>query len=255
MRAKRENGSPAWLVKGDDSAGVNQLRQGSQGGNGIGKKLQNETSYRGIERFVSRKFAYIRLREGRVVQARLGHPNSGTGDRACIALYAHYFSRRADQPGSQNCHITNAGTKIQDTLAMSNVRLTEESLGERGQKHRLPNQALMFRIGIAQRVIRDATARLHMAPDITMLDFAPARRPHLGVTAALPFNRMRTYRRQLGDWRQNGLWDIRPVKSAWHHISSRTGVRQGWSVSGLPVTRLGRQRICSIISNGPSPQI
>lgn len=28
-----------------------------------------------------------------------------------------------------------------------------------------------------------------------------------------------------------------PVKSAWHHISDRTGVRTDWSVSGSPVNR------------------
>jgi hypothetical protein len=127
--------------------------------NRIGKKLQNETADYCIERFIDWKLPHIGLREDRIVQAGLGHASSGTGDRACIAFYAYYFSRRADEPGSQHCHVTNAGTKIQDTLARSNACLPEESFGERRQNHRLPNQALMFGIGIAQRVMRGATAR------------------------------------------------------------------------------------------------
>jgi hypothetical protein len=115
----------------------------------------------------------------------------------------YYFSSRANEPGNQHCHVTNAaGTKIQDTLARSNVRLTEESFGERRQNHCLPNQALMFGIGIAQRVMRGATARWHMPEDISMLDFAVAAL-NLVVTARQPaeirtfgnaasrFNRMR----------------------------------------------------------------
>jgi hypothetical protein len=117
--------------------------------NWIGKKLQNETTDHRVERFIDWKLPHIGLREDRIVQAGLGHASSGAGDRARIAFYAHYFSRRANEPGSQHCHVTNAGTKIQDTLARSNVCLTEESFGEGGQKHRLPDQALMFGIGIA----------------------------------------------------------------------------------------------------------
>jgi hypothetical protein len=79
-------------MKGDDSAAANQLRQGSQGGNRIGKKLQNETAHYSIERFVARKFAYIRLSEGQVVQALHGHANSGSGDRARVSFDPHHFS-------------------------------------------------------------------------------------------------------------------------------------------------------------------
>jgi hypothetical protein len=159
VRGQWENGSPAWFVKGDDSAGANQSRQGLQRDNRIGKKLQNETTDYCIERFIDWKLPHIGLGEDHIVEAGLGHASSGAGDRACIAFYADYFSRRANEPGSQHCHVTNAGAKIQDTLARSDACLTEESFGERCQNHRLPNQAFMFGIGIAQRVMRGGTAR------------------------------------------------------------------------------------------------
>jgi len=125
----------------------------------IGKKLQNETTDDRIERFIDWKLPHIGLREDRIVQAGLGHASSGTGDRACIAFYAYYFSSRANEPGRKHCHVTNAGTKIQDTLARYDAYLTEESFGERRQNHSLPNQALVFGIGIAQRVMRDGITR------------------------------------------------------------------------------------------------
>jgi hypothetical protein len=43
----------------------------------------------GVERFVDWKLPHIGLREGRIVQACLGHASSGTGDRARIAFYAY----------------------------------------------------------------------------------------------------------------------------------------------------------------------
>jgi len=102
---------------------------------------------------------HIGLREDHIVQAGIGHASSGSGDRACIAFYAHYFSRGAGEPGCQHCHIANAGAKIQNTLARANARLSKESFGEGRQNRCLPNQALMFGIGIAQRVMRGGTTR------------------------------------------------------------------------------------------------
>src|SRR5438045_414296 len=88
-----------------------------------------------------------------------------------VALYA---TSSANEPGREQCHVTNTGTKIQDTLAWANARLAEESFGEGRQDGRLANQPLMFGIGIAQRVMRGATARWHMAENITMWESASA---------------------------------------------------------------------------------
>ena len=88
---KLENGGPRWLVKGYDSAGTDQLRQGSQSGNGIGKKLENETAHQCIEWLVARKLAHIGLREGHIVQAGLGHTRSGPGLNAGRVLPPHLY--------------------------------------------------------------------------------------------------------------------------------------------------------------------
>jgi hypothetical protein len=99
------------------------------------------------------------LREGHVVQARLGHANSGSRDRTRVAFYAHHLSGRTNKSGRQHCYVANAGTKIQDALAWANARFTKEAFGERGQKRRLPNQALVFGVGAAQRVVGGGTTR------------------------------------------------------------------------------------------------
>jgi hypothetical protein len=117
VRSQWENGIPAWFVKGDDSAGANQSRQCLQRDNRIWKKLQNEAPDHCVKRFIDWKLPDIGLREDHIVQAGLGYASSGTGDRTCITFYAYYFSSRANEPGRKHCHVTNTGTKIQDTLA------------------------------------------------------------------------------------------------------------------------------------------
>jgi hypothetical protein len=117
--------------------------------NRIGKKLENETTDYCIERLIDWELPHIGLREDHVVQAGIGHASSGSANRAFIAFYAHYFPIGADEPGCQYCHITNAGAKIQNTLARANARLSKESFGEGRQNRRLANQPLMFGIGIA----------------------------------------------------------------------------------------------------------
>jgi hypothetical protein len=57
------------------------------------------------------------------------------------------------------CNVSNTGAEFEDTLAWANASLTEESVGERGQKRGLPNQALVFRVGAAQSVMRGWTTR------------------------------------------------------------------------------------------------
>jgi len=117
--------------------------------NRIGKKLQNETTDQCIEGFIDWKLPDIGLREDHIVEAGLVHSSSGSGDRAGVAFHSHYFSGRANEAGGKHCDVTDTGTKIQDSLAWGNARLTEESFGEGSQDLRLANQPLMFGIGIA----------------------------------------------------------------------------------------------------------
>ena len=159
MRGKRENGRPTWFVKGYDSAATDQLRQGTQRGNRIGQKLQNEAAHHCIEWFDVRKFAHIRLREAHIMQGRLSHANSGSGYRARIAFYSNHLSCRTHKSAREHSYVPDAGTKVQDTLAWTNTGFTEEPFGERGQKRCLTNQAIVFRVGAAQCVIGGWTTR------------------------------------------------------------------------------------------------
>jgi hypothetical protein len=79
-------------VKGYDSAGTDQLKQGSQGVHRIGKKLQNETANHCVEWFVARELAHIGLPEGHIVQSSLGRAISGSGYPARVTFYPHHLS-------------------------------------------------------------------------------------------------------------------------------------------------------------------
>ncbi len=78
---------------------TNQARHGTQSGEGIWKKLENETTHRCIEGFVIGDLVHIGLGEGHIVQTCLGHASPGLSDGADVALYAHYLSRGTNQLG------------------------------------------------------------------------------------------------------------------------------------------------------------
>ena len=61
------------------------------------------------------------------------------------------------QPGGQHGYVSNAGTKLEDTLAKADARFPQESFGERVQKRCLTNQALVFGVGAVQRIKRGGT--------------------------------------------------------------------------------------------------
>jgi len=79
-------------MKRKNSARTNQPRHGAQRGEGIGKKLKNETAYGCIKRFVVSDLVHIGLGEAHIAQARLGHASPGSGDGVRVALYTHDFS-------------------------------------------------------------------------------------------------------------------------------------------------------------------
>ena len=137
-------------MKRKNSARTNQPGHGAQRGEGIGKKLENETTHGCIERFVVDDVAHIGLGEAHIAQARLGHASPGSGDGVCVALYTHDFSRRTNQPGYQHCNVSDAGAEIQGTLTWSNACFTEQSFGERSKTRSLPDQALVLSVRAAE---------------------------------------------------------------------------------------------------------
>src|SRR5258707_15726027 len=88
---KKKKRRPRELMKSNDSAGTNQLRQRAQDSKGIGKKHQNETAHDGIEGCATRNLRDIGLREAHVPQAGLGYASLGPGDRARVSFDAHHF--------------------------------------------------------------------------------------------------------------------------------------------------------------------
>jgi hypothetical protein len=133
-------------MKRKNSARTNQPRHGAQRGEGIGKKLKNETTHSRIERFVAGDLVHIGLGEAHIAQVCLGHASSSSGDGVRVALYTHDFSRRTNQSGHQHCNVSDAGAKIQDTLTWTNARFTEQSFGERRKTRSLPDQALVLSV-------------------------------------------------------------------------------------------------------------
>lgn len=137
-------------MKRKNSARTNQPRHGAQRGKGIGKKLKNEATHGCIERLVVGDLVHIGLREAHIAQARLGHTSSSTGDGVGVALDTHDFSRRTNQPGHENCNVSDAGAEIQNTLTLTNACFTEQSFGERSKTGSLADQALVLSIRTAE---------------------------------------------------------------------------------------------------------
>jgi len=88
-------------MKRKNSARANQPRNGAQRGEGIGKKLDNETTHSCIERFFFSDLGNIGFGEAHIGQARLTHASSSSDDGLGIALYTHDLSRGSNQPSDQ----------------------------------------------------------------------------------------------------------------------------------------------------------
>jgi|SRR5580700_1126696 hypothetical protein len=131
-------------MKRKNSSRTNQPRHVAQCGEGIGEKLENETTHGCIEWLVVRDLVHIGLGEAHIAQARLGHASPSSGDGVGIALYARDFSRRTNQSSHQHCNVSDAGAEIQNTLTWTNACFTEQSFRERSKMRSLPDQAFVL---------------------------------------------------------------------------------------------------------------
>ncbi len=132
-----------------------------QDGDRVGKKLQDETTHGGVEKFLTDDLIHIELCEAHIVKAGLGNTRSSASDGARVAFDADDFSRRTNQVGRQHGDVTNAGTDIQDTLTCANAGFAEKSFGERSEAGSLPNEALVLGVGAAEGVARSGIACRH----------------------------------------------------------------------------------------------
>jgi len=125
-----------------------------QDGDRVGKKLQDETTHGGVEKFLTDDLIHIELCEAHIVKAGLGNTRSSASDGARVAFDADDFSRRTNQVGRQHGDVTDAGTDIKDTLTCANAGFAEKSFGERSEAGSLADEALVFRVGAAENVVR-----------------------------------------------------------------------------------------------------
>jgi hypothetical protein len=149
------------LLEDDDPAGADRQTQGAHNRRGIGKKHEDVTTDSGVEGFVRRDLKRVGLDERHIVEPGLGDANPGASDRARVAFHPHHLSRGTNQPGSQQSDVADAGTQIEDALARPNARFAETSFGVRSEPRSLPNQALVFGVGVAQRVLESGGVRRH----------------------------------------------------------------------------------------------
>src|ERR1700741_3714268 len=120
-------------MKGENSATTPQPRHGAQRCEGIGAKLENETTHGCIERLLVGYLVHIGSGEAHMAQPCLGHASRSSGDGAAVALYPHDFSRRANQAGHQHCDVSDARAEVQNTLTETNTCFAEQSVGERSK--------------------------------------------------------------------------------------------------------------------------
>jgi hypothetical protein len=133
-------------LEGEHSTGANQSIERAQRGNRIGEKHQDEAAHNGIEWSIAQNFIHIALGEVHILQSGLGCASPSPRDGARIALYSHYFSRRANQTGRQHCDVSDTGTDIQNTLPQTNTCITKKSLRQWSESRCLSDQALVLGI-------------------------------------------------------------------------------------------------------------
>jgi len=114
-------------LKGEQTSRANQLRQGSQNGNRVGKKRKDVPAHSGVEWFIAWNLGYVARREGHIAQASLSHSFSRPANRAGVAFYASDLTRGTNKPGQQQGDISDAGSQIEHTITWADARFAEAS--------------------------------------------------------------------------------------------------------------------------------
>src|SRR5262249_13956212 len=99
VRRNRKRRRPGRFWESNNSTRPHQPNTGEKNTNWIGNKHQNQTADGGIERFATLDLVHIGLSEANIAQPGLDHASFGARDRARVALYPNYLSRRTNQPG------------------------------------------------------------------------------------------------------------------------------------------------------------
>jgi hypothetical protein len=134
------------------SARTNYIRKRPQDRNRIWEKHQNVTAHYGIESLSRWNIGHITLAEAHIAKARFGGAGPGPCNRMRIPLDSHDLARRPNQSRRQHGHVSYTRADIQDPLARIETGLAKESFGVGSQSRRLPDQALVLRLGAPENV-------------------------------------------------------------------------------------------------------
>jgi hypothetical protein len=103
-------------LESNNSTGANQQRQLAQNGSWVRKPHQNETAHGCVEGFTCGDLGNIGLDEAHIMQACFSHTSPRTVEGARVALDSHNLSGRTNDARYKHSNVTDARTKIQDTL-------------------------------------------------------------------------------------------------------------------------------------------
>src|SRR6478672_8781901 len=123
--AKGQHRCPRWLLEGKHSTRTNQARNGSQHGNGIRKKHQDETADGGIKNLIDDDVVHVGFEEAHVAQSRRRYASLRPLNRSRITFESHYLARSTDQPGNQHGNVPHARSKVEHTMTYSDTCFAE----------------------------------------------------------------------------------------------------------------------------------
>jgi len=103
-------------LEDNNSTGANQQRQLTQNGNRGRKPHQNETAHGCVEGFTYGDLGNIGLDKAHSMQASFSHASPRAVEGARVALDSHNLSGRTNDARYKHSNVTDARTKIQDTL-------------------------------------------------------------------------------------------------------------------------------------------
>ena len=123
-------------MKRHDATWPQEICQRSHHAGRVWQKLQNKSSYHGIERLRDFHFRRVHLQKRHIVKSSFPCPLSCPCNRSSVALDSNHFACRPHQPRRQYRDISNRA--VQHSVPGPNPCLAEQSLRHRAGR-RLPD--------------------------------------------------------------------------------------------------------------------
>jgi hypothetical protein len=152
MHREHLKACPRDFLERYDSAWTNYTRKRPQDCDRIGEKHQNVTAHYGIESLSRWNISHIVLAEPHIEKPRSDGACPGPRNRMRIPLDADDLTRRPNHARHQHRHVADTRADVQDPLSRSEASFAEESFGIGSQSRRLPDQALLLRLGAPEYV-------------------------------------------------------------------------------------------------------